>query len=99
MSPLADKHFNVLGRYRFTVTDSILRGDLRPLRDPNVSVAELRAYEWSSYPKFFKRKPPEPLRRGRFLSALEFGLCGGDGAIYQAIGVRRGERSRGARLG
>jgi Tn3 transposase DDE domain len=27
LSPLADKHFNVLGRYLFTVTDSILRGD------------------------------------------------------------------------
>ena len=25
LSPLADKHFNVLGRYHFTVTDSILR--------------------------------------------------------------------------
>jgi hypothetical protein len=35
LSPLADKHFNVLGRYHFTVNDSILRGDLRPLRDPN----------------------------------------------------------------
>jgi hypothetical protein len=34
LSPLADKHFNVLGRYHFTVNDSILRGDLRPLRDP-----------------------------------------------------------------
>ena len=31
LSPLADKHFM---RYHFTVTDSILRGDLRPLRDP-----------------------------------------------------------------
>ena len=35
LSPLADKHFNVLGRYHFTVNDSILRGDLRPLRDPD----------------------------------------------------------------
>jgi TnpA family transposase len=35
LSPLADKHFNVLGRYPFTVTDAILRGELRPLRDPN----------------------------------------------------------------
>jgi hypothetical protein len=34
LSPLADKHFNVLGRYLFTVTDSILRGELRPLRVP-----------------------------------------------------------------
>ena len=35
LSPLADKHFNMLGRYQFTVTDSVLRGDLRPLRDPD----------------------------------------------------------------
>lgn len=35
LSPLADKHFNMLGRYHHTVTDSILRGDLRPLRDPD----------------------------------------------------------------
>jgi hypothetical protein len=34
LSPLAYKHFNVLGRYHFTVTDSILRGELRPLRVP-----------------------------------------------------------------
>jgi hypothetical protein len=34
LSPLADKHFNVVGRYHFTVTDSILRGELRPLRVP-----------------------------------------------------------------
>jgi TnpA family transposase len=30
LSPLADKHFNVLGRYHFTVTDSILRGGAPP---------------------------------------------------------------------
>jgi Tn3 transposase DDE domain len=35
LSPLADKHFNVLGRYHFTVTDSILRGELQSLRDLN----------------------------------------------------------------
>ena len=35
LSPLADKHFNVLGRYHFTVTDAILRGELRPLRHPD----------------------------------------------------------------
>jgi Tn3 transposase DDE domain len=32
LSPLSDKHFNVLGRYHFTVTESILKGELRPLR-------------------------------------------------------------------
>jgi hypothetical protein len=35
MRTLADKHFNMLGRYHFTVTDSILKGDLGPLRDPD----------------------------------------------------------------
>ena len=45
---------------------------LNPVRAHRVDVAELRAYGCSSYPKFFRRKPPEPLRRGGFLSALEF---------------------------
>ena len=34
LSPLGNKHFNVLGHYHFPVTDSILRGELRPLRSP-----------------------------------------------------------------
>jgi TnpA family transposase len=34
LSPLGDKHFNVLGRYHFHITDSILKGELRRLRDP-----------------------------------------------------------------
>ena len=33
---------------------------------------EAAGYEWSSYPKFFKSRPPQPLRRERFLYALEF---------------------------
>jgi hypothetical protein len=45
---------------------------LNPVRAGIVTVAHLRKYEWSSYPKFFRRMPPEPLRRRRFLSALEF---------------------------
>jgi len=45
---------------------------LNPVRAGLVTVAKLRAYEWSSYPKFFKRRPPQPLRRERFLDALEF---------------------------
>jgi hypothetical protein len=35
----------VLGRYHFTVTDSILRGDLRPLRDPDTPEELLWAAE------------------------------------------------------
>ena len=36
------------------------------------TVDKLRAYEWSSYPKLFRSRPPQPLRRERLLSALEF---------------------------
>lgn len=34
LSPLGTEHFNVLGRYHFSLTDSVLRGEIRPLRDP-----------------------------------------------------------------
>ena len=37
LSPLGHKHFNVLGRYHFTVPEEVLRGDLRPLRMPEGS--------------------------------------------------------------
>jgi len=45
---------------------------LNPVRAGLVTVAKLREYKWSRYPKFFKSRPPQPLRRERFLSALEF---------------------------
>ena len=32
LSPLNNKHFNMLGRYYFTVPEEVLRGELRPLR-------------------------------------------------------------------
>ena len=54
LSPLADKHFNVLGRYHFTVTDSILRGDLRPLRDPAQNPAG--AIRWQPFGVIDDRK-------------------------------------------
>jgi TnpA family transposase len=42
LSPLASKYFNVLGRYHFAVTDeAVRRGELRPLRNPNVFEQEL----------------------------------------------------------
>jgi len=37
LSPLRSRHFNVLGRYHFTVSDSVLKGELRPLRNPDRS--------------------------------------------------------------
>jgi TnpA family transposase len=46
LSPLSDEQFNVLGRYHFTVTDSILRGELRPLRNPD-AVEQLLWEGWS----------------------------------------------------
>jgi len=34
LSPLGFDHFNMLGRYAFTLPDGIARSELRPLRDP-----------------------------------------------------------------
>ena len=34
ISPLAHRHINFLGRYAFTIPDSVARGELRPLREP-----------------------------------------------------------------
>lgn len=34
LSPLGRKHINMLGRYYFLLAEPILKGDLRPLRDP-----------------------------------------------------------------
>ena len=41
LSPLGSKHFNVLGRYHFDVSDAVRRGELRPLRNPNEFEQEL----------------------------------------------------------
>jgi REP element-mobilizing transposase RayT len=45
---------------------------LNPVRAGLVSLAELRQYAGSSYPKFFDAEPPGSLIRERFLAALEF---------------------------
>jgi len=34
LSPLGHKHVNMLGRYAFTLPDTVARDELRPLRDP-----------------------------------------------------------------
>ena len=33
LSPLIDDHINLLGRYSFTVPESVSRGELRPLHN------------------------------------------------------------------
>ncbi|MDA8250593.1 MAG: Tn3 family transposase [Rhodospirillales bacterium] len=38
LSPLAHEHVNVLGRYAFTLPESVARGELRPLRNPATQV-------------------------------------------------------------
>jgi len=43
VSPLAREHVRVLGRYHFTLDESVVEGGLRPLRDP----AEPDEYEFS----------------------------------------------------
>jgi TnpA family transposase len=35
LSPLMHEHINMLGRYHFTLAEPVMRGELRPLRDPN----------------------------------------------------------------
>ena len=35
LSPLAHEHINMLGRYHFTLAETIAGGELRPLRDPS----------------------------------------------------------------
>ena len=35
LSPLAHSYINMLGRYHFTLPEEVLRGQLRPLRDPS----------------------------------------------------------------
>lgn len=37
LSPLGFDHINMLGRYAFTLPDTIARGELRPLRNPRVA--------------------------------------------------------------
>jgi hypothetical protein len=35
LSPLHHKHINVLGRYLFTLAESVVNGKLRPLNNPD----------------------------------------------------------------
>jgi len=37
LSPLGPGHVNMLGRYAFTLPDTVARGELRPLRDPRAA--------------------------------------------------------------
>ena len=37
LSPLGHTHVNMLGRYAFTLPDTVARGELRPLRDPRIA--------------------------------------------------------------
>ena len=39
LSPLGFEHITILGRYQFVVSESVRRGDYRPLRDPGTAEA------------------------------------------------------------
>ena len=41
LSPLVFDHINLLGRYAFSVPDSVIRGELRPLRNPADSLEDV----------------------------------------------------------
>lgn len=36
LSPLRNEHINVLGRYAFSLSEMVVRGELRPLRNPEI---------------------------------------------------------------
>ena len=40
LSPLGFDHINMLGRYAFTLPDTVARGELRPLRNPSLADAD-----------------------------------------------------------
>jgi hypothetical protein len=40
LSPLGHGHVNMLGRYAFTLPDTVARGELRPLRDPRAATLD-----------------------------------------------------------
>jgi hypothetical protein len=35
LSPFGHEHINMLGRYSFVVSESVMRAELRPLRNPS----------------------------------------------------------------
>jgi TnpA family transposase len=41
LSPLVFEHINLLGRYAFSVPDSVVRGQLRPLRNPTDALEDV----------------------------------------------------------
>ena len=41
LSPLVFEHINLLGRYAFSVPETVQRGELRPLRSPRESTEEI----------------------------------------------------------
>jgi len=41
LSPLVYDHINLLGRYAFSVPDSVIRGELRRLRDPGEAIEDV----------------------------------------------------------
>jgi hypothetical protein len=46
LTPLRWSHINLLGRYAFSLPEAVMRGELRPLRNPTDPVDEL----WDDLP-------------------------------------------------
>jgi len=45
LSPLTWQHINLVGRYTFSVPESVARGELRALRNPDQTEEALWAFE------------------------------------------------------
>lgn len=43
LSPLQHGHINVLGRYQFALSEAVMRGEYRPLREPDTTISILTA--------------------------------------------------------
>jgi hypothetical protein len=41
LSPLQHGHINVLGRYQFALSEAVMRGEYRPLREPDCTMSIL----------------------------------------------------------
>ena len=84
LSPLGHGHVNMLGRYAFTLPDTVARGELRPLRDPHaVGPDDPRAacvgslLRCSSEPE-----PARPTPRQRSAPACSAPACSAPGDAY-----------------
>ena len=88
LSPLVFEHINLLGRYAFAVPDSVLRDELRPLRNPAESIEDVaqsanRMGTYSPDPVFRSVNPEHPQSYGLPLRRFSMVLDSLSSAVHQ----------------